>query len=295
MSINKTSSVILILLVIVSGCRKHDQSIPLCTIISPANNSKVIHGHSISINSIVKSNASFIQSVEFIVDDSILETSLASPYNFLFKTVNHSIGNHEIRIIARDNMGLTSEDKITIIIVEYTPPTPIVDSRDGNYYQVKEIGDQVWMSENLKFKTELALFVNNNDSYTNEYGYLYQTNTAMGADICPDEWHIPAPDDWNKLFEHLGGIDISGGKLKKSGYKYWLSPNTGATNESGFSALAAGSLTNDSIADAFGSSARFFTSTYGTYIHLNHDSNKAEIIHYHPLNEYYSIRCLRNY
>jgi hypothetical protein len=51
---------------------------------------------------------------------------------------------------------------------------------------------------------------------------------------------VPTNTDWNTLSTFLGGNTVSGGKMKSIGTQYWLSPNTGATNQSGLSALPAG-------------------------------------------------------
>lgn len=58
--------------------------------------------------------------------------------------------------------------------------------------------------------------------------------------LCPDGWHIPSKAEWNELIHYLGGDSIAGGKLKEAGTAYWDSPNSGATNISGFTALPAG-------------------------------------------------------
>jgi uncharacterized protein (TIGR02145 family) len=65
------------------------------------------------------------------------------------------------------------------------------------------------------------------------------------------------------LVNYLGGFDVAGGKLKATGTTYWNSPNTGATNESGFTALPAG---NRGTNGTFGglvvyNSALFWSST----------------------------------
>jgi uncharacterized protein (TIGR02145 family) len=77
---------------------------------------------------------------------------------------------------------------------------------------------------------------------------MMQYNTADTGDIgttqgvCPEGWHLPTNKEWFALVIYLGGEDIAGGKLKETGTSQWLSPNSGATNASGFSALDAGAL-----------------------------------------------------
>ena len=52
--------------------------------------------------------------------------------------------------------------------------------------------------------------------------------------VCPTGWHLPSDVEWAELETYLGGIDVAGGKMKEAGTTHWVSPNTGATNESGF-------------------------------------------------------------
>jgi uncharacterized protein (TIGR02145 family) len=58
--------------------------------------------------------------------------------------------------------------------------------------------------------------------------------------VCPDGWHIPTDAEWTALTDTLGGISVAGGKLKST--TNWTTPNTGATNASGFSAFANGQM-----------------------------------------------------
>ncbi|HSC51983.1 MAG TPA: fibrobacter succinogenes major paralogous domain-containing protein, partial [Phnomibacter sp.] len=55
--------------------------------------------------------------------------------------------------------------------------------------------------------------------------------------LAPAGWHIPSKEEWETLINCLGGAAIAGGKLKESGTIHWTPFNTGATNESGFTAL----------------------------------------------------------
>ncbi len=82
----------------------------------------------------------------------------------------------------------------------------------------------------------------NNDSATYAvYGKLYNwyaVNDPRG--LAPAGWHIPNEIEWNTLYTCLGGADVAGGKMKEAGTSHWQSPNNGATNSSGFTALPAG-------------------------------------------------------
>jgi uncharacterized protein (TIGR02145 family) len=79
------------------------------------------------------------------------------------------------------------------------------------------------------------------------YGGLYSWDEMMqysytegGQGICPQGWHIPTSAEYNALSDFLGGENVSGGKMKETGTAHWNSPNTGATNSSGFTALPGG-------------------------------------------------------
>jgi uncharacterized protein (TIGR02145 family) len=146
---------------------------------------------------------------------------------------------------------------------------------DGNEYQTVQIGDQLWMAENLK-TTHYAdgsaiplvegasawdalgtddkayCWYSNDTASRDTYGGLYTWAAAMNGagsssanpsgvqGVCPDGWHLPGDAEWAELINYLGGSNIAGGKLKEAGTLHWISPNTGATNESGFTTLPGG-------------------------------------------------------
>lgn len=67
----------------------------------------------------------------------------------------------------------------------------------------------------------------------------------MGGQHGPES--TPDQADWNNLITFLGGTDVAGNALRiASGY--WTTPNTGATNSSGFTALPGGM---DSVTEGF--------------------------------------------
>jgi uncharacterized protein (TIGR02145 family) len=63
----------------------------------------------------------------------------------------------------------------------------------------------------------------------------------------------------NTLRNYLGGESVAGGKLKETGTTHWLSPNTGATNETGFTAIPNGDRNYFGTYEGFGSSVAFWT------------------------------------
>lgn len=77
-------------------------------------------------------------------------------------------------------------------------------------------------------------------TYKSTYGALYNWFTVNTSKLCPTGWHVPSDAEWTTLTTYLGGLSVAGGKLKSTGTTLWQSSNTGATNESGFTALPGG-------------------------------------------------------
>ena len=74
-----------------------------------------------------------------------------------------------------------------------------------------------------------------------KYGLLYNWYAATDArNICSVGWHVSTDAELTTLTTYLGGLTACGGKLKDTGLTYWQTPNTGATNESGFTARGSG-------------------------------------------------------
>jgi uncharacterized protein (TIGR02145 family) len=133
---------------------------------------------------------------------------------------------------------------------------------DNNNYSTVQIGTQIWMAENLNTTKYLdgSGIPNVTDSYTwlnlvtgawcdygNDpsnaaiYGKLFNYYVVDDPrKICPTGWHVPTMDEWTILIDYLGGVNLASGKLRESGTTHWESPNEGATNESGFTALPGG-------------------------------------------------------
>jgi uncharacterized protein (TIGR02145 family) len=174
------------------------------------------------------------------------------------------------------------------------PTCGTVTDIDGNVYQTVTIGTQVWMAENLKvthyrngeeipnvtdggiwqgLTTGAYCEYNNDVANVATYGRLYNWFAVNdGRNIAPAGWHVPSDAEWKQLEMYLGmsqaeadqngwrGTD-EGGKLKESGTTHWCSPNTGATNSSGFTALPAGYRFHDGTYNNIGVAIIFWTSS----------------------------------
>jgi len=179
---------------------------------------------------------------------------------------------------------------------------------------------QEWMAENLRTTayangdpipniTDITQWQNlttgawshyNNDSqYENPYGKLYNWFTVADArNVCPTGWHVSTDGELTVLSDYLGGEAVAGGKMKSTGTAYWVSPNTNATNESGFSGLPGGLRGYDGPFYTIGNTGYWWSSTeVGTanawFRGLNYSvgnvgrggANKTSG---------FSVRCLRN-
>jgi len=201
--------------------------------------------------------------------------------------------------------------------IEETTSETFIDSRDGNEYNWVQIGDQVWMAENLKYLPSVVgpgtgsqttphyyvygyngTDVNAAKATTNyaTYGVLYNWTAAMNA--CPDGWHLPSDAEWTELTDYLGGTSVAGGKLKETGTTHWASPNTGATNETGFTALPGGSRSNNGTFYNIGNYGRWWSATEihsnnAWYWGMYYDSSNVSRKNY--VEELgFSVRCLRD-
>lgn len=72
------------------------------------------------------------------------------------------------------------------------------------------------------------------------YGYLYNKYAFTDANFATSGWHVPTQTEFTTLYTYLGGTGVAGGKLKETGTTHWTTPNTGATNSSGFYGFGSG-------------------------------------------------------
>jgi len=228
------------------------------------------------------------------------------------------------------NSSGSTYDTVIIGFVHFNCGT-ITDSRDGNTYNTVIIGTQCWMAKNLSYLPSVSpssagsettpyyyvydyqgTDVNAAKATTNfqTYGVLYNWPAAMAGSassnsvpsgvqgVCPAGWHLPSDAEWTVLTDHLGGLSIAGGKMKETGTTHWNSPNTGATNISGFTALAGGrrhatgNFYDNGLNAFFWSSAQY-DSSYAWYRYLYYGNGDV------PRNGSskelgFSVRCLKD-
>lgn len=112
-------------------------------------------------------------------------------------------------------------------VSNYRNGDPIPQVTDPSVWTILTIGAWCWY---------------NNDSATySGYGKLYNWYAIKDArGLAPLGWHIPTNAEWTTLSTCLGGDAVSGGKMKETGLTHWNSPNTGATNSSGFGSFGTG-------------------------------------------------------
>jgi uncharacterized protein (TIGR02145 family) len=191
---------------------------------------------------------------------------------------------------------------------------------DSNHYRIITIGRQIWMAENLRVTryndgTPIEIvndtgewaklttgayswFGNDSAQYSVPFGALYNWYAVDTRKLCPPGWHVPENHEWEILADYLGGSEKAGGKLKDADTTYWDSPNTGATNESGFTALPGGGRGIDGVYGNYGLNSIFWSSTeFDENFAMNRSISHylSEIYSYgsHKKNGF-SVRCLKD-
>jgi uncharacterized protein (TIGR02145 family) len=181
-----------------------------------------------------------------------------------------------VRAYATNSVGTDYGNQVSFLTLDNNQIADI----EGNVYNTINIGTQVWIKENLK-TTKYAngdqipnvsnsgqwqtltsgawRYYNDDSQYNIPYGKFYNWQAVADTrKICPAGWHVPSDDEWKTMELYLGmhpfELNVTdfrgssanvGGKLKKVGSELWSAPNTGATDESGFSAIPGGRYNQD--------------------------------------------------
>lgn len=194
--------------------------------------------------------------------------------------------------------------------------------QDGNTYKTIKIGTQTWMAENLRSTTyrngdpipevtdifewgnlSTGAYCNYNNTRNNDtiatFGRLYHWFTLSDSrNIAPAGWHVPTDAEWTTLITYLGGESVAGGRLKETGTTHWNSPNTEATNESGFTALPGGFRSGNGSFFGVGDYGSWWSSdehstdyAWGLDVYYDDSSVYRYSISKDPG---FSVRCLQN-
>ena len=196
---------------------------------------------------------------------------------------------------------------------------------DGNKYATVSIGSQCWMAENLqvtRYRDGTAIPLDQSGGVAGNgagqtwalqmgartvfghssvnltsYGYLYNWPAVSNSKgLCPTGWHVPTDAEWGTLVTSLGVN--AGGKLRATGTTFWTAPNTGATNESGFSALPGGIRSESGSFDGINQSANFWSSSevsaLGAWSYVIGLNNSLVSRNDHGKKSGVSVRCLKD-
>jgi uncharacterized protein (TIGR02145 family) len=186
--------------------------------------------------------------------------SLDEAQGIVSPTLTPGTGDYPLQVKVTDAGRLSDTAMILFHIISDT----FLDSRNNQTYKRVSIGRQVWMGENLNFKTDSSWCYNNTESYCDTYGRLYQWHAAMAIDaiydftlwggsdvnhqgVCPDGWHLPSNGEWKIL---VGYVDANNGSeiywKSLNATSGWYNGGTSSTHNGngsdkfGFSMLPAG-------------------------------------------------------
>ena len=200
------------------------------------------------------------------------------------------------------------------------------DLRDGQTYKTVQIGDQVWMAENLNYKAENTYCLNNRDTNCTKYGRFYMWGTAMdsagtwgtngkgcGYDkpcspkksvrgVCPEGWHLPSYFEWKRLIVTVDDSiteydDENAAATKLKSTSGWADDGNGDDSYS-FSALPSGYLSYDGYFNFEGKETHFWSSgtqgdmwAFCMVLYSNTDDARLTSV---EMNSGASVRCLKD-
>jgi uncharacterized protein (TIGR02145 family) len=235
-----------------------------------------------------------------------------------------------VKAYATNSTGTSYGNELSFATLQSSSTT--VTDVDGNTYPLVTICTQVWTTKNLAVTaysdgtvipqvTDPTAWTNlttgawcyyNSDATNNAtYGKLYNWYAAVGIydaaslanptlrkKLAPTGWHVPTDAEWTTLTTCLGGESVAGGKMKETGTAHWTSPNTYATNESGFTGLPGGFRYGNGAFTGIGTygfwwSSSEYGTTYAWYRYLYYTYGSAFS---NSFNKTYgfSVRCLRD-
>jgi uncharacterized protein (TIGR02145 family) len=272
------------------------EALPATTAIAGTDQNVITGLTSTTLNGNVPAFGTGLWTIKSGVGGSLTNSSLPKT------TFTGIIGNKYVLSWTISAECATTSDDVT---VNFYNPLHSVSDYDGNIYNTVTINSVEWMAENLKTTKNINGDLINSWAYdgiesnADIYGRLYTYDDARYGSICPDGWHLPSDDEWGFMADNLGGLTVAGGKLKESGTTHWKSPNTNATNESGFNALPAGYRLSNGSYNAIGQIGGWWSSveenwdeSHDWYINYNGGNLISGLFH-----KTYgvSVRCVKDF
>lgn len=232
--------------------------------------------------------------------------------------------------VLSERQELAGDQFVFQLVATYSGITgTFTDARDEHVYKWVKIGNQIWMAENLAYLPSVNFAFLPSISLTSEslnqtplyyvygydgtnikeakstknyitYGALYNWYTVNTEKLAPKGWHVPCDREWTTLTTYLGGEIVAGGKLKETGTIHWAITNTGATNETGFTALPGGYRNETGAFGGIGYQGDWWSTTeeknssgYALFRYIR--SNYSSISHYNYKMEFgCSVRCIKD-
>ena len=208
-----------------------------------------------------------------------------------------------------DSIGQVLTDSVSL-----TGSAPVIEKVtdiEGNTYDTVQIGDQVWLKENLRVtlapdSSEITSYVYEDDMENEKiYGRLYTWDVAMNNSteekargICPEGWHIPSDEEFKQLEMHLG-MTPTEADLENT----WRGENVGTKlkigGSSGFDLLLSGRRTASGNFGLLGRVEYLWTSTefgedYAWRRCFDKFANDVGRWNTFPKSYAFSVRCIKN-
>ena len=218
--------------------------------------------------------------------------------------------------VVRSSSSIISSSSVNLDLTENI----LTDSRDNKIYKTKNIGSQTWMAENLNYKTTNSYCYNDSAKYCEKYGRLYTWATVMDSagkwssngkgcsfdnkcsptypvrGICPSGWHLPTNNEFETLFNTVGGQSIAGEKLKST--SGWYGNIGNGTDAYSFTALPTGYRNDNGYFDYEELYTYFWSSTEASgssayYMRLRSTSASSDLKTIFK-NNALSVRCIKD-
>lgn len=116
-------------------------------------------------------------------------------------------------------------------------PQFVIDQRDQQQYEVVQIGDLVWLKQNLNFDSPLSECYENDENNCTVYGKMYPYSEIHNICNLGKGWRVPTIKDWEKLKKVMRSKKFDSIILQDN----WKTDEAiNGTNELNLSILAAG-------------------------------------------------------